>query len=92
MLRMLAVAHPGSKTERVALLADDTLAVYVRARPVEGQANRAIEHAIADALDLRDRQVTIVSGQRGRRKIVEIDVSDLTTLRQRLLAHPLRAS
>jgi uncharacterized protein len=84
MLRIHVAAHPGSRRERVDLLDDDVLGVWVRARPVDGQANRAIEVAIADALGLRPRQVRLVVGGISRRKIVEIDAPSLEALRARL--------
>jgi uncharacterized protein len=90
MLRLAVVAHPGARVQRVAFGEDDELHVWVRARPVEGQANAAIEEAIANALDLRPRQVRLTAGATRRRKILEIDVSDLEVLRARLLAHRLR--
>lgn len=83
-MRMTVLAHPGAKTERVAMLADDTLAVWVRARPVEGQANGAIERALANALGLKARHVKIVGGRENRRKIVEIDVSGAELIKERL--------
>ena len=92
MLRVSVAAHPAARQERVELLADDSLAVYVRSRPVEGQANAAIEAAIAKALGLRKRSVRIVSGLRGRRKIVELDVADLAALREHFVAHGLLSS
>jgi uncharacterized protein len=92
MLRVSVVAHPGARQERIELVADNTLAVRVRARPIEGQANAAIERAIAAALQLRPRQVKLVSGQGARRKIVELDLPDVGVLRERLLAHAMRSS
>ncbi|HLZ28052.1 MAG TPA: DUF167 domain-containing protein [Chloroflexota bacterium] len=86
MLRIHVAAHPGSRRERVDWLGDDVLGVWVQARPVGGQANRAIELAIASALGLRPRQVRLVVGEISRRKIVEIDAPSLEALRARLQA------
>ena len=91
MLRIHVAAHPGARRERVNLLADDVLGVWVRARPVDGQANRAIELAIASALGLRPRQVHIVVGEISRRKIVEIDAPSLAALRARLQARAVQS-
>ena len=91
MLRLLVQAHPASRSERVELLEDGSLGVWVRARPVEGQANAAIVRAIADALDLRTSQVLLVAGTRGRRKIVDIDLPDAEAVHSRLLAHGVRS-
>jgi uncharacterized protein YggU (UPF0235/DUF167 family) len=91
MLRLAVIAHPGSRQERVDVLDDDALGVWVRARAVEGQANAAIERALATALDLRPRQVQLTAGQTSRRKIVEIDLPDFEVLRARLVAHAVRS-
>jgi uncharacterized protein YggU (UPF0235/DUF167 family) len=88
MLRCAVIAHPAARVDRVELLDDGaTLGVWVRARPMEGKANAAIEAAIARALGLRPRQVRIVIGTTSRRKIVEIDLPDRAVLGQRLTAH-----
>jgi hypothetical protein len=91
MLRLTVVAHPGSRVDRVSLATDLSLDVRVMARPIDGQANAAIENAIAAALGLRPRQVRLASGMRSRRKIVEIDLPDQAALQARLLAYGLRS-
>jgi len=63
------------------------LGVWVRARPIDGLANRAIEVALAGALGLRPRQVRLVAGESSRNKIFEIDALSLDALRARLMAH-----
>ncbi len=90
MLRLAVLAHPAARVERVELLSDGSLGVWVRARPVEGQANVAIERAIAVALGLRSREVSLVGGSTSRRKIVEIDLPSPAALEERVLAYGLR--
>ena len=85
-MRLSLEAHPNARVERVELV-DDQLRVWVRARPVEGQANAAIEQALANALGLRPRQVHLVSGATSRHKQVEVDLADLDDLRARLSQH-----
>jgi len=92
MLRVAVVAHPGARGERIELDEQAELHVWVRARPVEGQANVALEQAVARALGIKPRQVRLVAGATRRRKIVEIDLPDQAALRARLLAYGLRAS
>jgi uncharacterized protein YggU (UPF0235/DUF167 family) len=92
MQRLTVHAHPGSRGERVELLDDGSLGVWVRARPVEGQANAAIERAIATALGLRTAQVAISAGAHGRQKVVTIELPTDVALRDRLLAHAVRTT
>jgi uncharacterized protein YggU (UPF0235/DUF167 family) len=82
-MRIAVDAHPSARLEKVALTGD-TLSVWVRARPIEGQANAAIEKAIARALNLRHHAVRLIGGATSRHKLVEIDVADLDDLRERL--------
>jgi uncharacterized protein len=93
MIRLAVRAHPGARQERVEWLPDGTLGVWVRARPVEGQANAAIERCLAARLVLRPRQVTLVSGVNGRDKVVQVDLQSADEVRERLsgLAHGMRA-
>jgi len=91
MLRVRVQAHPGARVERVEPMDQDCLGVWVNARTIEGQANAAIERALAAALKLRPRQVKIVGGGTSRRKIVEIELPDMDALRDRLLAYRLRS-
>jgi uncharacterized protein YggU (UPF0235/DUF167 family) len=49
------------------------LQVAVRARAVEGQANAAVVEVVAAAFGLRRGQVALVTGERGRDKILKLD-------------------
>lgn len=92
MLRLVVVGHPGARAERVALLGPTEVGVWVRARPVEGQANLAIQRALATALGLRPAQVRLLSGRAARRKIVEVDLPGPEVLAERLVAHAVRST
>ena len=48
------------------------LRVRVMAPPVDGKANAALERLIAKALGVPKRDVSVVSGARGRGKTIEI--------------------
>ncbi|MGI5129375.1 DUF167 domain-containing protein [Pseudonocardia sp. CA-107938] len=48
------------------------LVVSVQPRAVDGAANTAVVAAVADAFGVRRADVSIVSGHRGRDKIVEV--------------------
>ncbi|OYX36464.1 MAG: hypothetical protein B7Y99_01645 [Caulobacterales bacterium 32-69-10] len=60
------------------------LAVRVRAAPVEGEANAALEALIAKALGVRRSAVSVVRGGQSRLKAVEIEGIDATEV-ERLL-------
>jgi len=51
----------------------DALVVAVAAPAVEGKANEAVRVALASAFGVRRSAVTIVRGERGRDKLVELD-------------------
>jgi uncharacterized protein YggU (UPF0235/DUF167 family) len=91
MIRLAVHAHPGAHHERAEVLADGSLGVWVRARPVEGQANAAIQRCLAKWLDLRPRQVALVAGAGARNKIVDIDLPSADAVRERLVARGLRS-
>lgn len=78
-LRAIRV-QPGARTERVggAVPPRDArgdqpcLRVRVRARAIDGAATAAAARAVAQALDVRPRQVSIVKGHTAREKLVEV--------------------
>jgi uncharacterized protein len=70
-VRIRVRAHPGASRERVEWR-EDVLHVWVTARAVEGQANRALVRAIARGLGVRSSAVALVGGERGRDKLCEV--------------------
>ena len=48
------------------------LKVYVRAVPDKGKANKAVIGLIAERYGVRKSDVTIISGETARKKIVEV--------------------
>lgn len=78
MLRVTIRVRPGAARPGVggAYGAEDppTLLVSMAARPVDGAANEAVVSAVAKAFGLRPRQVVLVSGQRSRTKVLDLDI------------------
>jgi uncharacterized protein len=64
---------PGASRSEIIGVRDDQLAVRVRGRAVEGQANAALIETIASAFGVRPRTVTIIGGEHSRNKTVRID-------------------
>lgn len=76
---------PRARRSEVQGLHSGALKVRLAAPPVEGAANEALIAFLADALGTRKRDVTLVSGERSRRKLVRIEGIDSSTAAQRLL-------
>jgi uncharacterized protein YggU (UPF0235/DUF167 family) len=81
-MRVAVRVRPGASRTRVGgSYGDDArLVVAVSARAVDGKATKATLDAVADALGIRPRAVTLVSGATARDKVLEIDATaaDLT--------------
>ncbi|MBL8929718.1 MAG: DUF167 domain-containing protein [Kineosporiaceae bacterium] len=86
-MRLTIRVRPGSSRTRVGGRREDALVVAVTAPAVDGRATRAALDAVAQAFGVRPRAVHLVSGDRSRTKIVDIDGEDdaLTRRREELL-------
>jgi uncharacterized protein YggU (UPF0235/DUF167 family) len=60
------------------------LRIRLRARPVEGAANRELLEHLADALGVRRVDLSIVAGEHGREKRVVVRGLAVDDVRQRL--------
>jgi uncharacterized protein (TIGR00251 family) len=67
---------PRSSSNRVEGVLDGVLKVRVTAAAVEGAANTALVHLLADVLDVARRDVRIVAGAASRQKLVVVDGVD----------------
>jgi len=78
--------RPGVGGEAAVPGTEPCLVVRVAARAVDGKATEAALRALAEALGVRRRDVTLVRGATSRTKLVEINTPDsaLATLRDRL--------
>jgi uncharacterized protein len=71
-MRIRVSVKPGSSTEAVSRQPDGSLLVRVHERAHDGEANAAVIKAVAGFLGLPKSRVLIVSGQRGRSKLLEV--------------------
>lgn len=83
-MRIFVKAKPGSKNVSVRRAAQDeglfsagkpamkAFVVAVKERPTGGQANRAIERAIAEYFHVAPSRVRIVAGHASREKVLEV--------------------
>lgn len=78
-LRFTVRVKPGSSRARVGGSYGDVepaLVVAVNAPPVDGAANDAVVVAVAKALGVRRGDITILSGQHARTKVLEVQCDD----------------
>jgi uncharacterized protein len=68
--------RPGASSTRVGGRHDGALVVRVAVPPEDGKATAAALAALADALSLPRRAVTLVHGATARRKVVEVELPD----------------
>lgn len=83
-LLLLLHIQPKSSKSRVAGLFDGCLKLAIQAPPVDGRANEEVLRFLAELLALPRRQLSLVSGARGRRKQVAVSGIEVGQLRQRL--------
>jgi len=77
---------PRARTTALGGVRDATLVVRLAAPPVEGAANEALVEYFAGLLRLPRRAISIVSGERGRKKRVAIAGVTVDAVRQLLKA------
>lgn len=77
-MRVAIRVRPGVSRTRVGGLHGDRLVVAVQARAVDGAATEAALAALADALGVRRRHVSLVSGATSRDKVAEVDDAVVT--------------
>jgi len=65
---------PGSKIEKIQPALDGSLKVWLRAKPKEGEANRALIKLLSQYYKVPKSQINIIYGLKSRNKIVEIDL------------------
>lgn len=84
-LRFAVRVKPGARRDAVGgRWANDALVVAVAAPAVEGKANEALRRALAAAFGVRRQDVAILTGERGRDKVVEVAGADAGRLTELL--------
>jgi uncharacterized protein len=79
-MRVTIRVHPGARRPGVGGDHAGALVVRVRARAVDGRATEAALTAVADALSVPRRTITLVTGATTRTKTLDIPDADPTTL------------
>ena len=75
---------PNAPRDEIAGWLGDALKVKIKAPALEGRANDALLDFLADQLDVPRRDLSLLRGDKSRRKVVQIAGLDATAVRQRL--------
>jgi len=86
-VRFAVRAKPRAPKTRVLGVKEGALHVAIAAPPVDGEANRELARGLAAALGVPARDVTVVAGQSGPRKIVEVRGIDARIARERFAGY-----
>lgn len=62
-----------AKKNKIIGIYDGRLKLAIAAPPLEGRANREVQSFLASCLGLKKKEVTIVSGERSRRKTCALE-------------------
>jgi len=63
---------PNAKKQLIELMADSSLKVHLKAKPVEGKANEALIKVLAEYYKVPKSNIEILQGEKGRNKLVQI--------------------
>ncbi len=84
MIRILVRVQPGASKDEIVGWENGSLRVRLRARAVEGKANRSLLGFLAEALGLRPYQVALSKGDTSREKLIDVDLPSLDEVEARL--------
>ncbi len=84
-VRIVIRVVPRAGRSSIAGTRDDALLVRLNAAPVEGAANAELVEVIARALNVPKRAVSIVTGERSRRKTLDVSGISIDEARSKLL-------
>lgn len=77
-------AQPGARRNGITGIHQGRLKVAVTQAPEKGKANKALIEVLAEALQLKRSQITLVSGQSSPKKTFLVTDCDAAALRERL--------
>ncbi|AYV57296.1 DUF167 domain-containing protein [Leptospira kmetyi] len=73
-MKFTVLVKPNSKKVFFRKEEDGSITVAVREPALEGKANEAVIEAFSEAMNLPKRKIRILSGEKGKRKTVEVDL------------------
>ena len=75
-IQFSAIIQPRSSKNKICGLRGESLKIRLTSPPVDGAANKMCVKLLAKQLSIAPSQIIIVSGQKGRNKIIRIEGMD----------------
>jgi uncharacterized protein (TIGR00251 family) len=72
-MKFKIIVKPNAKRNEVTKTVEGTLVVRVAVPPIEGRANEKVIEVLSEYLNKPKRSISIVSGFKGKNKIIEIE-------------------
>jgi hypothetical protein len=72
-MKFKITVKPNARKNEVTRTADGNLVVRVAVPPIEGKANEKVIEVLSEYLNKPKRSISIVSGFKGKNKIIEIE-------------------
>lgn len=85
MGRIKVRVQPGASKNEIQGFQDDVLRIRLTTPPVEGRANKALIALLAGTLRVSKASVSIVAGQSGRDKLIDVEGLSSDDLKRRLV-------
>jgi len=80
----IRVTPRSRKNEVTQILSDGTVNVKLTAPPVDDKANKALINFLAEILDVKQSEIEIIAGEKGRNKLVSIYGLNSETVNRRI--------
>jgi uncharacterized protein (TIGR00251 family) len=72
-MKFKIIVKPNARKNEVMQNTDGTLVVRVAVPPIEGKANEKVIEVLSEYLNKPRRSISIVSGFKGKNKIIEVE-------------------
>jgi hypothetical protein len=72
-MKFKIIVKPNAKRNEVTQTVEGTLVVRVAVPPIEGKANDKVIEVLSEYLNKPKRSISIVSGFKGKSKIIEVE-------------------
>ncbi|MBL7081105.1 MAG: DUF167 domain-containing protein, partial [Candidatus Omnitrophica bacterium] len=72
MMKIFVKVKPNAKVNRVKRINENTFSVWVKERPKEGKANKAVVDVLAQYFGLAKSKIVLLKGKGSCQKILEV--------------------